>query len=79
MIFLTRTKKAITDFKCSVRKNGIKIIKNGNEKLFFNKTFTYQVLNEKKDEDGFNLDEMQQELKKSKINGIVNYGIKTNY
>jgi hypothetical protein len=69
--------KAITDFKCSIRSNAIEIIKNGKERLFFNKTFKYQLLNETNEKkNGSNLYEMEQELKNYDKTRIVNYGIK---
>ena len=68
--------KTITDFKCSVRNNAIQIIKNGENKLFFNKTFKYQLLHEEEKKKGFNLYEMEEALRNSNKQRIVNYGIK---
>tara|TARA_X000000368_G_scaffold401616_1_gene374678 strand:+ start:1354 stop:2874 length:1521 start_codon:yes stop_codon:yes gene_type:complete len=75
--------QAIEVFKCSVRSNAIEIIKNGKERLFFNKTFNYQLLNETNEKkNDLKLDEMEDNLKKFKqiktptTEKIVNYGIK---
>ena len=66
----------ITAFKCSVRNNAIEIIKNGKERLFFNKTFNYQLLNETNENE---INEMENKFKQynpSTREQIVNYGIK---